>query len=137
MVAIVANTDNTWWKHATIYEIYPRSFQDSNGDGVGDLNGITQRLDYLQELGVDAIWISPMYPSPQVYRVSAAETAEKLMSANVGSTSTRVSLTRFLSNRYSDPKRYAQYDIPAWGLTLGKPPLDLTHRRGDRGTLSC
>ena len=58
--------DNTWWKHAVIYEIYPRSFQDSNGDGIGDLNGITQRLDYLQELGVDAIWISPMYPSPQV-----------------------------------------------------------------------
>ena len=58
--------DNTWWKHAVIYEIYPRSFQDSNGDGIGDLNGITERLDYLQALGVDAIWISPMYPSPQV-----------------------------------------------------------------------
>jgi alpha-glucosidase len=62
----VPSVDNTWWKHAVIYEIYPRSFQDSNGDGVGDLNGITQRLDYLQALGVDAIWISPMYPSPQV-----------------------------------------------------------------------
>jgi alpha-glucosidase len=59
-------SDSTWWKHAVIYEIYPRSFQDSNGDGVGDLNGITERLDYLQALGVDAIWISPMYPSPQV-----------------------------------------------------------------------
>ena len=58
--------DNTWWKHAVIYEIYPRSFQDSNGDGIGDLNGITERLGYLQALGVDAIWISPMYPSPQV-----------------------------------------------------------------------
>ena len=55
-----------WWRHAVIYEIYPRSFQDSNGDGVGDLNGITQRLDYLQSLGVDAIWITPFYPSPQV-----------------------------------------------------------------------
>src|SRR5438046_10523658 len=55
-----------WWKHAVIYEIYPRSFQDSNGDGVGDINGITSRLDYLSDLGVDAIWISPMYPSPQV-----------------------------------------------------------------------
>jgi alpha-glucosidase len=62
----VPSTDNTWWKHAVIYEIYPRSFQDSNGDGIGDLNGITERLDYLQALGVDAIWISPMYPSPQV-----------------------------------------------------------------------
>ena len=55
-----------WWKHAVIYEIYPRSFQDSNGDGVGDLNGITSRLDYLEELGIDAIWITPFYPSPQV-----------------------------------------------------------------------
>lgn len=55
-----------WWKHAVIYEIYPRSFGDSNGDGVGDLRGITQHLDYLQKLGVDAIWIAPMYPSPQV-----------------------------------------------------------------------
>ena len=55
-----------WWKHALIYEIYPRSFQDSNGDGIGDLNGITQRLDYLKTLGVDAIWLSPMYPSPQI-----------------------------------------------------------------------
>ena len=55
-----------WWKHALIDEIYPRSFQDSNGDGVGDLNGIANRLDYLEKLGVDAIWIAPMYPSPQV-----------------------------------------------------------------------
>jgi alpha-glucosidase len=55
-----------WWKHAVIYEIYPRSFQDSNGDGIGDLNGIAQRLGYLEALGVDAIWIAPMYPSPQV-----------------------------------------------------------------------
>ena len=60
-----ANPD-PWWQHAVIYEIYPRSFQDSNGDGIGDLDGITQRLDYLQALGVDAIWIAPMYPSPQV-----------------------------------------------------------------------
>jgi alpha-glucosidase len=55
-----------WWKNAVIYEIYPRSFQDSNGDGTGDLNGITSRLDYLEKLGIDAIWISPCYPSPQV-----------------------------------------------------------------------
>src|SRR5271165_3010453 len=55
-----------WWKDAVIYEVYPRSFQDSNGDGIGDLNGITERLDYLQALGVDAIWLSPIYPSPQV-----------------------------------------------------------------------
>jgi alpha-glucosidase len=55
-----------WWQHAVIYEIYPRSFQDSNGDGVGDLNGIIQRLDYLESLGVDAIWLAPFFPSPQV-----------------------------------------------------------------------
>lgn len=53
-----------WWSHAVIYEIYPRSFQDSNGDGIGDLNGVTQRLDYLKELGVDAIWLTPFFPSP-------------------------------------------------------------------------
>jgi alpha-glucosidase len=53
-----------WWQRGIIYQIYPRSFQDSNGDGVGDLPGIVQRLDYLRWLGVDAIWLSPMYPSP-------------------------------------------------------------------------
>lgn len=58
--------DETWWKHAVLYEIYPRSFQDSNGDGLGDLNGIRDRMPYLEKLGVDAIWIAPMYPSPQV-----------------------------------------------------------------------
>jgi alpha-glucosidase len=58
--------DDVWWKHAVIDEIYPRSFGDSNGDGLGDLNGITQHLDYLKHLGVDTIWIAPMYPSPQV-----------------------------------------------------------------------
>jgi len=60
------SAEQDWWKNAVIYEIYPRSFQDSNGDGIGDLNGITQRLDYLKDLGVDAIWLSPVYPSPQV-----------------------------------------------------------------------
>jgi alpha-glucosidase len=54
-----------WWKHAVFYEIYPRSFADSNHDGIGDLNGITSKLGYLHDLGVDAIWISPCYPSPQ------------------------------------------------------------------------
>jgi alpha-glucosidase len=54
----------SWWRVGTIYQIYPRSFQDSNGDGVGDLDGVRGRLDYLVWLGVDAIWISPIYPSP-------------------------------------------------------------------------
>ncbi|MGD0480894.1 MAG: alpha-glucosidase [Terracidiphilus sp.] len=58
--------EQEWWENAVIYEIYPRSFQDTNGDGVGDLDGITKRLDYLKELGVDAIWLTPCYPSPQV-----------------------------------------------------------------------
>jgi alpha-glucosidase len=55
-----------WWQNAVFLEIYPRSFADSNNDGIGDLNGITSKLDYLRWLGVDAIWITPMYPSPQV-----------------------------------------------------------------------
>ena len=59
-------SERDWWKNAVIYEIYPRSFQDTNGDGIGDLNGITERLDYLKDLGVDAIWLTPCYPSPQV-----------------------------------------------------------------------
>ncbi|HFH9925259.1 TPA: alpha-glucosidase [Streptococcus suis] len=53
-----------WWKKSVIYQIYPRSFQDSNGDGVGDIRGIISRLDYLHELGIDAIWLSPVYQSP-------------------------------------------------------------------------
>ena len=53
-----------WWQTAVIYQIYPRSFQDTNGDGIGDLRGITQRLSYLVELGVGAIWLSPIFPSP-------------------------------------------------------------------------
>ncbi|BBL80567.1 alpha-amylase [Rubrobacter xylanophilus] len=55
---------HSWWQRGVIYHIYPRSFQDTNGDGVGDLRGVTQRLDYLQWLGVDALWLSPFYPSP-------------------------------------------------------------------------
>ncbi len=53
-----------WWRGGTIYQIYPRSFQDSDGDGIGDLQGIGQRLDHVASLGVDAIWLSPIFPSP-------------------------------------------------------------------------
>ena len=56
--------ERAWWKEAVVYQIYPRSFMDSNGDGIGDLNGITSRLDYLKELGVDVLWLSPVYQSP-------------------------------------------------------------------------
>jgi len=55
--------ETEWWKTAVIYQIYPRSFQDSNGDGVGDLNGIRLRLPYLVTLGIDAVWVSPFFPS--------------------------------------------------------------------------
>ena len=55
-----------WWRSAVVYQIYTRSFQDSDGDGVGDLPGITDRLDYLAELGIDVLWLSPVYRSPQV-----------------------------------------------------------------------
>ena len=56
--------EKRWWKESVVYQIYPRSFCDSNGDGIGDLNGITSKLDYLKELGVDVIWLSPVYKSP-------------------------------------------------------------------------
>ena len=61
----MAEQKNKWWKSAVIYQIYPKSFQDSNGDGIGDLRGIIQRLDYLENLGIDAVWLSPVYRSPQ------------------------------------------------------------------------
>src|SRR5256884_2516455 len=70
-----------WWQHAVFYEIYPRSFADSNNNGIGDLNGITSKLDYLKDLGVDAIWITACYPSPQVdfgYDVSDYENIDPM-----------------------------------------------------------
>jgi alpha-glucosidase len=74
-----ARADSDWWRHAVFYEIYPRSFKDTDGDGVGDLKGITAKLDYLAALGVDAVWITPFYPSPQVdfgYDVSDYENVD-------------------------------------------------------------
>lgn len=70
-----------WWQNAVFYEVYPRSFADSNNDGVGDLNGIASKLDYLQALGIDAIWITPCFPSPQVdfgYDVSDYENIDPM-----------------------------------------------------------
>ncbi len=70
-----------WWQHAVFYEIYPRSFADSNDDGIGDLKGITSKMDYLKDLGVDAIWMTPCYPSPQVdfgYDVSDYENIDPM-----------------------------------------------------------
>ena len=62
VVPVDRSTD--WWKTAVVYQIYPRSFADSNGDGIGDIPGITSHLDYLVELGVDVVWLSPVYASP-------------------------------------------------------------------------
>ncbi|WP_417685690.1 alpha-glucosidase family protein [Roseibium sp.] len=73
--------DTDWWRGAVIYQIYPRSFQDSNGDGIGDLAGITQRLDYIASLGVDAIWLSPFFTSPMAdfgYDVSDYEDVDPM-----------------------------------------------------------
>ena len=57
------NLNDDWWKQAVVYQIYPRSFKDVNGDGLGDIAGVTEKMDYLKNLGVDAIWLSPFYPS--------------------------------------------------------------------------
>ncbi len=72
---------HAWWQHAVFYEIYPRSFADSNNDGIGDLKGITSKMNYLRDLGVDAIWITPCFPSPQVdfgYDVSDYENIDPM-----------------------------------------------------------
>ena len=53
-----------WWKESVVYQVYPRSFYDSNGDGIGDLKGVIQKLDYLKDLGIDVIWLNPVYKSP-------------------------------------------------------------------------
>lgn len=55
---------NKWYKEAVIYQIWPRSFKDGNGDGIGDLQGVLEKLDYIKSLGADCIWFSPLYPSP-------------------------------------------------------------------------
>jgi alpha-glucosidase len=77
----VDSEGHEWWQHAVFYEIYPRSFADGNNDGVGDLKGIAAKLDYLKQLGVDAIWITPFFPSPQVdfgYDVSDYESIDPI-----------------------------------------------------------
>ena len=56
--------EKRWWKESIVYQIYPRSFKDSNGDGIGDLNGITEKMGYLKELGINVLWLSPVYKSP-------------------------------------------------------------------------
>jgi alpha-glucosidase len=67
---VTALNDRPWWSHAVFYQVYPRSFSDADGDGVGDLDGVAARLDYLQTLGVDAIWLNPVMVSPTSIRCS-------------------------------------------------------------------
>ena len=67
---MVAVSDSTaagrkWWKEAVVYQVYPRSFMDNDGDGIGDLKGILSKLDYIKSLGVDVVWLNPIYSSPQ------------------------------------------------------------------------
>ena len=66
LVALAAfiEAKDSWWQHTTVYQIYPRSYQDSDGDGTGDLKGIESRLDYIKDLGVETIWLSPIFKSP-------------------------------------------------------------------------
>ena len=63
-IVMASTSTKKWWKNAIVYQIYPRSFCDSNGDGIGDIPGIISKLHYLKELGIDAIWLSPVYRSP-------------------------------------------------------------------------
>ncbi|CAI4215608.1 unnamed protein product [Parascedosporium putredinis] len=65
-IKVPAKTGSEWWKEGTVYQIFPQSFKDSNGDGTGDLGGVIEKLDYLQNMGVDVIWLSPMYDGPQI-----------------------------------------------------------------------
>ena len=63
-----------WWQEVVVYQIYPRSFKDSNGDGIGDLRGIIEKLDYLHTLGIGAIWLSPVYKSPMMIMAMISRT---------------------------------------------------------------
>ncbi|OIW33688.1 glycoside hydrolase [Coniochaeta ligniaria NRRL 30616] len=60
--------EKLWWKEGVVYQIYPASYKDSNGDGLGDIGGIISKIDYLKDLGIDIVWVSPMFDSPQVQR---------------------------------------------------------------------
>jgi alpha-glucosidase len=113
----VDSEGHQWWQHAVFYEVYPRSFSDSNNDGVGDLNGITSKLDYLKDLGVDAIWITPCFPSPQVdfgYDVSDYENIDPMygtlkdfdrMAAEAKQNNVRIILD-FVMNHTSDQHKW-------------------------------
>ena len=82
-----------WWKTAVVYQIYPRSFADATGDGIGDLPGIMGRLDYLAQLGVDVLWLSPVYPSPRS-SAPASQTAAACTAASATAPGRRAASTR-------------------------------------------
>src|SRR4051812_49402886 len=63
-IQLESSHQKKWWKEAVVYQIYPRSFKDSNGDGIGDLRGIIEKLDYIKSLGIDVVWLNPIYKSP-------------------------------------------------------------------------
>ena len=134
-----------WWQHAVFYEIYPRSFADSNNDGIGDLNGITSKLDYLKDLGVDAIWITPCFPSPQVdfgYDVSDYENIDPMygtladfdtMSSEAKKRNIRIILDFvvnhssdqhkwFIDSKSSKTAKYRDWYIWRDGKANGQPP---------------
>lgn len=138
-----------WWRNAVIYQIYPRSFQDSNGDGIGDIPGIISRLDYLADLGIDAIWLSPVYQSPGVdngYDISNYEAIDPqfgtmadmthliaaakqrgvriIMDLVVNHTSDQHAW--FKQSRSSRDNPYRDYYIWRDGNPAGGPPNDLT-----------
>lgn len=141
----MAAKDHDWWKHAVFYELYPRSFADSNNDGIGDLNGIRSKLDYLKALGIDAIWITPCFPSPQVdfgYDVSDYENIDPmygtlkdfdLLQSEANKRGIRI-LLDFVVNHTSDQHKWfldskssktsAHRDWYIWrdGKGMGQPP---------------
>ena len=144
---------HAWWQHAVFYEVYPRSFADSGNNGIGDLNGITSKLDYLKKLGVDAIWITPFFPSPQVdfgYDVSDYEAIDPMygtmgdfdrMAAEAKKRNIKVILD-FVVNHTSDRHKWfidskssktaAHRDWYIWrdGKTSGQPPNNWTSTFG-------
>ncbi|MEU4773041.1 glycoside hydrolase family 13 protein [Micromonospora sp. NPDC023644] len=130
-----------WWTRATIYQVYPRSFADSDGDGIGDLPGITARLDHLVELGVDALWLSPFYPSPQAdagYDVADYRDVDPLFGtladadrliAEAHSRGLRV-IVDLVPNHTSSAHRWFQAALPA---APGSPERDRYVFRDGRG----
>src|ERR671916_215039 len=114
-----------WWKEAVFYEIYIRSFQDSDEDGIGDLNGIASRLDYLQDLGVDGIWITPFYPSPQAdfdRLVAAAHARGIRIIIDIVLNHTSDQHRWFQASRRSRSSPYRDWYVWRDGAGQGRPP---------------